>query len=407
MIIVVKGVIKMPNNFSEYINRIGTDCAKWDGFEARYPGLDAKDCLPMWVADTDFKAPQEVIDALVEKAKFGIYGYSMGKGHSFDQAVRDWIYKRHGWTLSEKWIVQTAGIVPAVTYAIQAFTQKGEGVIIQPPVYYPFKQVITKNRRRTVENPLIFDDKTGNYEMDFDGFEGKVKDPNNKLFILCNPHNPMGRVWTEEDLRKIGELCLDNGVLVFSDEIHSDLIFKGYKHTPIGMLDERMNQNLITAYSASKSFNLAGLQTSAMIIANKEIRKKYTNQLEINCVSGLNIFGTIALEAAYNHGEQYLTELLEYVEANVDYAIDYAEKNLKGVRILKPQATYLVWIDFRGTGLSADEIDAFVIEKAKIAADLGRWFGEEGAGFSRFNFACPRSTLEKALGQLKSAIDKL
>jgi len=206
---------------------------------------------------------------------------------------------------------------------------------------------------------------------------------------------------------KIGELCLNNGVLVFSDEIHSDLIFKGYKHTPLGMLDERMNQNVITAYSASKTFNLAGLQTSAIIIANEEIRKKYINQLEINCVSGLNIFGTIALEAAYNHGEQYLNELLEYVQANVDYAIDYAKKNLKGVKVLKPQATYLVWIDFRATGLSADEIDALVIEKAKIAPDLGRWFGEEGAGFLRFNFACPRSTLEKALEQLKYAIDNI
>lgn len=265
--------------------------------------------------------------------------------------------------------------------------------------------MITKNKRRTVEDPLIFDHKMDNYEIDFEDLERKVKEPNNKLFILCNPHNPMGRVWSEEDLRKIGELCLNNGVLVFSDEIHSDLIFKGYKHTPLGMLDERMNQNIITAYSPSKSFNLAGLQTSAIIIANKQIRKKYTNQLEINCVGSINTFGTIALEAAYNHGEQYLIELLEYVEANVDYAIDYAEKNLKGVRILKPQATYLVWIDFRGTGLSTDEIDALVIEKAKIAADLGRWFGEEGAGFLRFNFACHRSTLEKALGQLKSAID--
>ena len=297
--------------------------------------------------------------------------------------------------------------MPAITYAIQALTQEGEGVIIQPPVYYPFKQVIKKNKRITVENPLIFEGKMDNYEMNYEDLERKVKDPNNKLLILCNPHNPMGRVWSEEDLRKIGELCLNNGVLIFSDEIHSDLIFKGYKHTPLGMLDERMNQNLITAYSASKSFNLAGLQTSAIIIANEKIRKKYINQLEINCVSGLNIFGTIALEAAYNHGEQYLTELLKYVEANVDYAIDYAEKNLKGVRILKPQATYLVWIDFRETGLSADEIDALVIEKAKIAVDLGRWFGEEGAGFLRFNFACHRSTLEKALGQLKSAIDNL
>ncbi len=397
----------MSNDFSKYINRIGTDSVKWDSFAERYPGLDSKDCIPMWVADTDFRAPQEVIDAIVEKAKFGIYGYPKSKGDTFDKAVMNWIYKRHGWKLSKEWIVATPGIVPAINNAIQALTQEGEGVIIQPPVYYPFKQTITKNKRRTVENLLIYDHKSGNYEIDFDDLERKVKEPNNKLLILCNPHNPMGRVWSETDLRKIGELCLNNGVLVISDEIHSDLIFKGYKHTPLGMLDERMNQNNITAYAASKSFNLAGLQTSAIIIANEEIRKKYTNQLEINCMGSINIFGTLALEAAYNHGEQYLTELLEYVEANVDYAIDFAEKNLKGVRIIKPQATYLVWMDFRGTGLSADEIDGLVIERAKIAVDLGRWFGKEGAGFARFNFACPRSILEKALGQLKSAIDKL
>ena len=397
----------MSNNFAEYINRIGTDCAKWDGFEERYPGLDSKDCIPMWVADTDFKAPQEVIAAILEKAKFGVYGYPMAKGDSFDKAVMDWIDKRHGWRLSKEWIVPTAGIVPAITYAIQALTQEGEGVIIQPPVYYPFKQTIRKNKRITIENPLSFDSKTYHYEIDFQDLEHKVKDPNNKLLILCNPHNPIGRVWSEEDLNKIGEICLKNGVIIFSDEIHSDLILKGYKHTPLGMLSERMNQNIITAYSPSKTFNLAGLQTSAIIIPNKIIRKKYTHQLEINCVGYMNVFGTIALEAAYNHGEQYLTELLAYVEANIDFAIDYADKNLKGVRILKPQATYLVWIDFRGTGLSADEIDTLVVEKAKIAADLGRWFGKEGAGFLRFNFACHRSTLEKALGQLKGAINTL
>ncbi|HZK55670.1 MAG TPA: MalY/PatB family protein [Desulfosporosinus sp.] len=397
----------MSNNFSEYINRMGTDSAKWDGFEERYPGFDSRGCIPMWVADMDFKAPQEVIDAIVEKGKFGVYGYPRSKGDSFDKAVIDWIYKRHAWKLSKEWIVPTAGIVPAVTYAIQAFTQEGQGVIIQPPVYYPFKQTIKKNKRIVIKNSLMLDPKTYNYAIDFEDLEHKVKDPNNKLLILCNPHNPMGRVWSVDDLRKIGELCLNNGVLVFTDEIHSDLIFKGYKHTPLGMLSDSINQNIITAYSPSKTFNLAGLQTSAIIIANKKIRKKYVNQLEINCVGNLNVFGTTALQAAYNHGEQYLTELLEYVEANIDYAIDYAEKNLKGVRILKPQATYLVWMDFRGTGLSADEIDALVIERAKVAADLGRWFGEEGAGFLRFNFACHRSTLEKALGQLKSAIDQL
>lgn len=395
----------MENNFDEVINRIGTECSKWDGFEKRFPGLNAKGCLPMWVADTDFKAPKKVIEAIVEKAKFGIYGYPKSKGEFFDSAVIQWIDKRHAWKLNKEWIVATAGVVPALTYVIQALTKEGEGVIIQPPVYYPFKRCIINNHRETIKNPLRFDDQKLNYEIDFEDLERKVKDPNNKLLILCNPHNPVGRVWSEQDLRKIGELCLENGVIIFSDEIHSDLILKGHSHTPLGKLNEQINQNVITAYSGSKTFNLAGLQISAIIIPNGKLRRKYIQQLEINSVSDINIFGLIAMEAAYKYGENYLHELLDYVEANIDYAIEFTEKNLKGVNIIKPQGTYLVWADFRGTGLSADEIDRFVIEKAKIAVDLGRWFGEEGAGFVRFNFACSRSTLQKALNQLKSALD--
>lgn len=397
----------MSKDFHEYIDRIGTDCAKWDGFEERFPGLDSKGCIPMWVADTDFKAPKEVIAALVEKASFGIYGYPKSKGEAFDKALQDWIYKRHGWKLQREWIVATAGVVPAITFAIQALTREGEGVIIQPPVYYPFKRCIQNNNRKTVVNPLIFNNEKYNYEIDFKDLEEKVKNPNNKLLILCNPHNPIGRVWSEDDLRKIGELCLENGVIVFSDEIHSDLIFKGYTHTPLGKLDDAINNNTITAYAPSKTFNLAGLQTSAMVIPNKNLRKKFERQLEINRVGSINIFGTIAFEAAYNYGEAYLTELLQYVEANIDYAIEFTEKNLKGVKIIKPEGTYLVWIDFRGTGLSSEEIDKLLIEKAKVAGDLGTWFGKEGAGFMRFNFACHRSTLEKALEQIKVAIENI
>lgn len=391
-------------NFTEYINRVRTDSSKWDGFEERFPGMNARGCIPMWVADTDFKAPQEVIEAIVEKAKFGIYGYPKSKSESFDKAVAAWLDKRHGWKIDEQWIVATPGVVPAITYAIQAFSEMGEGVIIQPPVYYPFKSTIIKNKRAVVENPLLFDDQAFHYEIDFADLERKVKDPNNKLLILCNPHNPIGRVWSEKDLRNIGKLCADNDVIIFSDEIHSDLIFKGYKHVPLGKLDNKVN--LITAYSASKTFNLAGLKTSAVIIANEKMRNNYVEQLEINRAGSINIFGKIAMETAYTYGEQYLKELLGYVEANIDYAVEFTGKDLKGVRILKPQGTYLVWIDFRGTGLSADEIDSLVIEKAKVAADLGRWFGKEGAGFLRFNLACHRLTLERALTQLKSAIEK-
>ncbi|HHY25661.1 MAG TPA: pyridoxal phosphate-dependent aminotransferase [Desulfitobacterium dehalogenans] len=394
----------MAYSFDEYIDRYGTESLKWDGFENRFPGLDAKGCIPMWVADTDFRVPQEVIDAIVTKAQFGIFGYPKAKGPSFDNAVINWIYKRHGWQLMPEWIVPTAGIVPAVTYAIQALTVEGEGVLIQPPVYYPFKQTIELNKRKTIENPLRLNEETAQYEIDFEDLEMKLKDPNTKIFILCNPHNPVGRVWSEEDLTKIGELCLEYGVIIFSDEIHSDLILKGNKHIPLGMLDPHINENVITAYSPSKTFNLAGLQASAIILPNKEIRKKYLRQLDLNQVNGLNAFAGIALEAAYNYGEGYRREFLAHVESNIDYALDYVDKHLNGVRIIKPQGTYLVWFDFRGTGMSADEIDAFIIEKAKVAVDLGRWFGEEGAGFLRFNFACHRSILAKALEQIKDAL---
>lgn len=396
----------MSYNFDEYIDRYGTESTKWDAFENRFPGLDAKGCIPMWVADTDFRAPQEVIDAIVAKAEFGIFGYPKGKGESFDQAVTGWIFQQHGWQLDPEWIVPTTGVVPAITHAIQAFTQEGDGVLIQPPVYYPFKNTIQKNKRRVIENPLLLDEETEQYEIDFADFEHKLKDPKTKLFILCNPHNPVGRVWSEEDLTKIGELCLKHQVLVFADEIHSDLILKGSRHIPLGMLDERFNQQVITAYSASKTFNLAGLQTSVVILPERGIRQRYLEQLEINQARDINIFGTIALEAAYTHGADYLKAFLEHVESNLDYALDYTEKHLQGVRIIKPQGTYLVWFDFRGTGLTADQIDALIIEKAKVAVDLGRWFGEEGAGFLRFNFACHRSTLVKALEQIKEALDK-
>ncbi|CDX03171.1 Cystathionine beta-lyase PatB [Desulfitobacterium hafniense] len=397
----------MSYNFDEYIDRYGTESTKWDAFENRFPGLDAKGCIPMWVADTDFRAPQEVIDAIVAKAEFGIFGYPKGKGESFDQAVTGWICQRHGWQLDPEWIVPTTGVVPAITHAVQAFTQEGDGVLIQPPVYYPFKNTIQKNKRRVIENPLLLDEETEHYEIDFVDFEHKLSDPKTKLFILCNPHNPVGRVWSEEDLTKIGELCLKHQVLVFADEIHSDLILKGSRHIPLGMLDERFNQHVITAYSASKTFNLAGLQTSVVILPERGIRQKYLEQLEINQARDINIFGTIALEAAYTHGADYLKAFLEHVESNLDYALDFTEKHLQGVRIIKPQGTYLVWFDFRGTGLTADQIDALIIEKAKVAVDLGRWFGEEGAGFLRFNFACHRSTLVKALEQIKEALTVL
>lgn len=394
----------MSYNFDEYIDRTGTNSAKWDHYSEQYPGMDAQGCIPMWVADTDFRAPQAVIDALVAKAQYGIFGYSRAKTKAFDDAVINWIEKRHGWRLEPEWIVPTGGVVPAITCAIQALTKEGEGIVIQPPVYYPFKDTILNNKRQVMENPLRLNEEEGQYEIDFRDLEEKLKDPQVKMFILCNPHNPVGRVWEEKDLRKIGELCLKHNVLIFADEIHGDLILPGYKHIPMGLLDEEIRDITLTSYSPSKTFNLAGLQASAMVIPNKNLRLEYQKRLRRNRMTELNYFATTALEAAYTHGEEYLEGFLEYISGNIAYAMDFVEKNLPGVRMIKPQGTYLVWFDFRGTGLTPDEIDSLIIEKAKVAVDLGRWFGEEGAGFARFNFACHRSTLVKALDQIKEAL---
>lgn len=341
----------MSYNFDEYIDRTGTNSAKWDHYSEQYPGLDAQGCIPMWVADTDFRAPQAVIDALVAKAEYGIFGYSRAKTKAFDDAVINWIEKRHGWRLEPEWIVPTGGVVPAITCAIQALTKEGEGIVIQPPVYYPFKDTIINNNRQVIENPLRLNEEEGQYEIDFVDLERKLKDPQVKMFILCNPHNPVGRVWEEKDLRKIGGFCLKYNVLIFADEIHGDLILPGYKHIPMGLLDEEIRDITITSYSPSKTFNLAGLQASAMVIPNKTLRQEYQKRLRINRMTELNYFATTALEVAYTHGEEYLEGFLEYISGNIAYAMDFVEKNLPGVRIIKPQGTYLVWFDFRGTGL--------------------------------------------------------
>jgi cystathionine beta-lyase len=393
----------MKIDFDEAIDRVGTNSFKWDGFEVRFPGLDAKGSIPMWVADTDFRAPQVVIDALIEKVKFGIYGYPCGQDDQFNNAVIQWIKNRHGWQLKPEWIVFTGGVVPAINFAIQAFTEPNEGIIVQRPVYYPFMRAIHNNRRRVVNNALRFDGQR--YRMDFDDLERKAQDPNHKLMILCNPHNPIGYVWGREDLERVATICMENKVLLFSDEIHSDLIMKSYKHIPVSMLSEAIAQNTITAYAPSKTFNLAGLKTSAIVIPNERRRQQYADALNRCNAADINDFGRTALIAAYTHGADYLRQELEYIEANFDFAVEFGKKRLPQIKMYKPEGTYLAWVDFRNTGLSADEIDKSIIEKAKVAGDLGRWFGPEGSGFIRFNFACTRATLEQALLRLETVFN--
>lgn len=386
-------------NFDEVIERRGTDSSKWDDFAARFPGYDTSGAIPMWVADMDFRVPNEVIEVIKKKAELGIYGYPCRKGKEFDNAVKDWLLKRHGLQIENDWVVATQGVVAAVTYAVQAFTKEGDGVLIQPPVYYPFKdRCIKYNNRVAVESPLILKD--GRYEIDFEDFEEKAALETTKLFILCSPHNPVGRVWTKEELQKIVEICKKHNVFIFSDEIHSDLILEGYQHTPTALVSGDYKY-LIAAYAPSKTFNLAGLKTSAIIVPDKEVRVQYIRRINQNEAGGLNLFGAAALEAAYNHGEEYLTELLEYLKGNIDYAAAFIKENLPGVSVSVTEGTYFLWVDFRGTGLSDREINKKILEEAKVAVDLGEWFGEEGKGFARFNLACPRTIVVEALNRLK------
>lgn len=392
-------------NFDKIIERRGTSCLKWNGFEARFSGLDAKDALPMWIADMDFKTPKEVVDAIIEKASLGIYGYPCPKDQEFDAAVSRWLKKRLDYEIEDDWIIATPGVVAAVTYAVQAFTNESDGVIIQTPVYYPFKQrCINYNKRMPVENRLLFDGER--YTIDYDDLEKKASDPNNKLFVLCNPHNPVGRVWTKEELEKIVDICLRKKVLIFSDEIHSDLILEGYKHFPTGKISKEASDILIAAYAPSKTFNLAGLKASAIIIPNSQLREQFNEVIRKNEAGSINIFGDIGLIAAYNHGEGYLKELLKYISTNIKYVKNYVEDHLKGVKLIKPEGTYLIWLDFNGTGLSVKEIEKKVIEEAKVAGDLGTWFGEGGGGFIRLNVACPLSVVKEAMRRLSLVFGK-
>jgi len=399
----------MDSYFDKIIDRgenSGTYSAKWQGFEARFPGYDVKGALPMWVADMDFMCPPEVIDVVVKRAQHGIYGYtSEAVVDAFKRAAAGWFERRYNWKTKTEWMLCTPGVVPVINASIQEFTDPGDGVIIQPPVYYPFAAGINNNGRIVKNNSLI--ERDGFYEIDFEDLEKLAKDLKTKLIILSNPHNPVGRVWTKEELYKICKICHDNHVLLFSDEIHGDLIMKGHTHIASGILGDEIKNNLIAAYAPSKTFNLAGLGASIIVVPNKEIRERLAKRILANRLPTSNVFGPIAGEAAYLYGDKYVDELMAYIEDNIDYAITYAQEHLGGVHIIKPEGTYLVWIDFRGTGMTGEEINSFILEKVKIAADLGNWFGQEGDGFARFNFACPRSIVTKALEQIKAALAEI
>lgn len=385
-------------DFDKIINRRNTRSLKYDFAKRR--GMP-KEVLPLWVADMDFETSSYIEEALIERVKHGIFGYSEVQTPYFE-IVRKWMKKHHDWEVNEKWLVKTPGIVFALAMAVKAYTEAGDGVLIQSPVYYPFSEVIEDNGRKVVSNTLYLGE-DNLYHIDFEDFEKKIADEKIKLFFLCNPHNPVGRVWKEDELIRLGDICVKHNVTVVSDEIHQDFIFKG-KHTVFAKLKKEYENISITCTSPSKTFNLASMMISNIFIPNRELKHKFKRELDAAGISQLSVMGLVACEAAYEKGEEWYQAMLSYVADNIEFTRRFVEENLNGVNMIAHEGTYLVWLDFRQTGLSVNELEELIIYKAGLWLDSGKIFGESGAGFQRINVACPRAILKEALVRIKDAL---
>ncbi len=385
-------------DFNEIIDRKNSDSLKFDF--AVEKGLP-EDVLPLWVADMDFKAPPGVIEALQKSLDRGIFGYSDTKDDYYE-TVATWFKKRFNFTYEKEWLIKTPGIVFALANAVRALTEKGDNVIIQPPVYYPFFNVIRNNHRNIIENPLVCKD--GKFYIDFEDFEKKIVDNNVKLFILCSPHNPVSRVWTKEELQKLGEICLKHNVYVVADEIHCDFVFEGHKHHIFIDAVPEMKDRTIICTAPSKTFNIAGMQLSNIFIPSAEIRERYMAEIDVTGFTVPSNPGVVACKAAYATGEEWFEECLAYIKGNFDYLRDFLKENLPELKLIEPEGTYLAWIDCSGLGLTAEELNDLIINKAKLWLDSGDIFGKASEQFQRIVMACPRATLEKAMKQLKEAI---
>lgn len=383
--------------FDRRIDRRITHSRKWM-IEEPMP----LDVIPLWVADMDFEAPKTVIEALKERVDHGIFGYTVIPD-TYYEAVKGWMKRRHNFLVNRDWITIVPGIVTALNVIVQAFTSQGDAVIIQRPVYHPFSFAVENNGRKLVNSPLVIN---GNrYEMNFEDFEQKIIKYKVKLFILCSPHNPVGRVWSKDELKRVADLCLKHGVLMVVDEIHHDLIYKGVKHTTLATLDHTYSMNTITCTAPSKTFNLAGLQVANVIIENENIRKDFQKNLRNLAVPPTNIFGRIGCEVAYQTGDEWLDHLMDYLEGNKNFVKQFIEERLPLLRMIDTEATYLLWIDFRGLGLNDEDLEHFLIHEAKLWLNKGVMFGEEGRGYARMNIGCPRTLIEQALINLEAAIN--
>jgi cystathionine beta-lyase len=390
-------------DFDEVVDRRSSHSVKWaSSGKLLTPEERAADPLPMWVADMDFKAPQPVLDALADAVQHGILGYPGGVPQSYVDSVIDWQARRFGWDVSPEWLLQTPGVVTALKTIIQAFSQPGDTILIQPPVYAHFHDDPVVNGRRLAYAPLVLSD--DGYRFDEKVFEAAIRD-NTKIFILCSPHNPTGNVWSEEELRTMGEICARHGVLVVADEIHEDFILNPQKrHVPFASLGDAFAQNSITCTAPSKTFNLAGLQTANVIVPNKRIREDLRRQLERNGSGQVNILGMVAAEAAYTHGEPWLEAMLDYVRANREHFASAINNATTRIRVLPSDSLYLSWMDCRGLDLTAPELRTFMLTKAGVWLDHGSKFGIQGEGFMRVNLGCPRATVDEAITRIVGAV---
>lgn len=385
-------------DFDEIIDRRHTNSLKYDFAKRR--GMP-EGLLSMWVADMDFKTSSYIQEAIQAQVEHGVYGYSEVQEEYFE-VVRSWMERRYDWNVDIHWLVKTPGIVFALAMAVKAYTQVGDSVMIQQPVYYPFSEVILDNQRNLVDNTLV-QVESGRYQIDFQDFEDKIIKEKVKLFFLCNPHNPVGRAWTREELERMGDICYKHGVIVVSDDIHADFTYHG-KHLVFANIKKEYEEISIICTSPTKTFNIASLQVSNIFIPNRELKHKFRKQVDAAGYSQLNGVGLVACEAAYQYGEEWLNAVLDYIQGNIRFTKEYIEKNIPKVKMIEPEATYLMWIDFRELNLSSQELEQLIIEKAGLWLDSGAIFGKAGKGFQRINVACPRSILEEALQRIAKAV---
>lgn len=392
--------------FDEYIDRTGTNSVKWD---FRNEVFGREDILPMWVADSDWRTSESIIDSIVERARHGIFGYT-STDEETDRIVVDWLERRYGWKVDPNWIVYANGVVPSLRVAIKAFSCTGEGVILQPPVYYPFFTSVKNSGSQVVTNQLKM--KNGKYRMDYEELrdlccpdqESIPADPPPTLMVLCNPHNPVGRVWEREELERLGSICLENEVLMVSDDIHSEFVYQGNSYLPLASISPEIADNSITLTSPSKAFNTAGLPASIAIIKNEQLRERFKKAGE-KLLTRPSVFGLEALIAAYKNGEDWVDDQLDYLEGNREYTLEFVETKIPRVHPIAPEGTTLLWMDFRKLNLSSEELKDLIVNEARVGLDLGPWFGPGGEGFARLNFACPRQILEEGLNRISEAVE--